>query len=281
MNDCILNNDGHLKPDYDILNELGLECMEWNLTSLTKNSAYSFEILLVSSGECTVDFNFETLECTHGSLLFFHCGDMYDIAPKGDGVHIRVITFTDFFMYPFESNTITFLSVNYSNRKYFTQLSEKEFEIVSDIWFKIEQRQKDLSAFNRIYMISAINWILFDNMVIEAGDLREDNKRIVEKIISYVHDSFFRSDFSVKSVADHVCLTPNYTSVLFKKKMGMSIQQFVLKRRLELAYDMLLRTKGTVSDISEKCGFNSFSYFMRAFKKKYGHTPNSVRKKQS
>lgn len=43
---------------------------------------------------------------------------------------------------------------------------------------------------------------------------------------------------------------------------------------------MLLTSKSTIAEISEKSGFNDYNYFTRAFTKRYGIAPTKLRKEQ-
>ena len=48
--------------------------------------------------------------------------------------------------------------------------------------------------------------------------------------------------------------------------------------RMEVARKMIMEDKLKMYEIAEKVGYNDFSYFIQAFKKKYGVTPNDYRK---
>ena len=66
---------------------------------------------------------------------------------------------------------------------------------------------------------------------------------------------------------------------LFKSEMEVSFHEYCLDLKLERACEMLKATKNKAIDIALECGFNNISYFNRAFKAKYGLTPNEYRKK--
>ena len=46
---------------------------------------------------------------------------------------------------------------------------------------------------------------------------------------------------------------------------------------MEEARKMILEEKYKMYEIAERVGYNDFSYFIQAFKKKYGVTPNEYR----
>lgn len=69
-----------------------------------------------------------------------------------------------------------------------------------------------------------------------------------------------------------------YLGRLFKREMGMSYSDYVLSHRLINAENMLRNTDSKIIEIALSSGFNSISYFNRAFIKKNGISPSEYRK---
>ena len=53
--------------------------------------------------------------------------------------------------------------------------------------------------------------------------------------------------------------------------------EFIREYRLQRAAEMLEQRKGTVSDIAFAVGFESLSYFTKAFQEKHGALPSEYR----
>ena len=70
-----------------------------------------------------------------------------------------------------------------------------------------------------------------------------------------------------------------YISRVFKKYLGMTITDYVNMKRLELSKLYLTTTKLTITDISEKVGFNYPYRFNQLFKQFNNCTPKQFRKK--
>ncbi len=64
----------------------------------------------------------------------------------------------------------------------------------------------------------------------------------------------------------------------FKLIFNTTPHQWVLKKRLLLAYDLLISTERTVSDVYLEAGFEDLGHFSRAFKKEFGINPSEVKK---
>ena len=55
---------------------------------------------------------------------------------------------------------------------------------------------------------------------------------------------------------------------------SFTITEIINKERILLAESYILEKNKTLTEIAEICGFNSYSYFSRTFKKITGTTPN-------
>lgn len=70
--------------------------------------------------------------------------------------------------------------------------------------------------------------------------------------------------------------TAAYIRRVFKKATGMSPTECRLNAQLNAALKMLNETKLSLKEISESCGFHNYTYFYRAFKKKYSVIPKEM-----
>ena len=80
------------------------------------------------------------------------------------------------------------------------------------------------------------------------------------------------------AVAQKFGYHPYAINAIFKKNEGFSIHAYITSKRMELAKELLLSTDLSVSEISEKCGFSSASYFSECFMKNEHITPLNYRK---
>lgn len=84
---------------------------------------------------------------------------------------------------------------------------------------------------------------------------------------------------NVTKLAEYVDLNPSYLSTLFKKEVGITITNYIIKKRIEAAKNMLKFSNYSYSDISSYLSFSSQSYFIRVFKNETGLTPKEYRHK--
>ncbi|HEV8247051.1 MAG TPA: AraC family transcriptional regulator [Polyangiaceae bacterium] len=85
---------------------------------------------------------------------------------------------------------------------------------------------------------------------------------------------------NLAQVAGIAGFAPGYFSRLLKRSEGMTFDQYLQKRRLERAKQMLKNTALTIDGIRQLCGFPARNYFHRVFKRSVGMTPAEFRQQK-
>lgn len=91
-------------------------------------------------------------------------------------------------------------------------------------------------------------------------------------------DSNLTKKLTITDIAEHVYVHPNYLSTIFKKRMGISLIEYITKQRIMEASFFVAHTDYRISDIAALYGFCNQGYFITKFKKYYGQTPQQYRK---
>ncbi len=88
-------------------------------------------------------------------------------------------------------------------------------------------------------------------------------------------------DLSLKNLSEKFSISAGYLSTLFKKEVGMTLTDYVNKKRIDHAVLLLSSTNLQIQTISSYCGINDVNYFTRTFKKLKGMTPKKYREMMS
>ena len=155
---------------------------------------------------------------------------------------------------------------------------------------KYTQIFKNISAAfpadDEIKKISAAGWImiLISELVNDSKELHEtvrETPEIQRNAIllakTYMNINY-KYDIKLKDIADSVHMSPNYFHKLFTTACVVSPLSYLTKIRIEKAKSELMGSEKTITDIAERCGFNSYSYFCTVFKAQCGMTPTEFRK---
>lgn len=106
----------------------------------------------------------------------------------------------------------------------------------------------------------------------EMSDMLEKATKYIEKRIEN------EENISNKDIAKYVGYDEKYLSKKFKDASGITIQEYITKRKMDLASRDLLKTKDLVRTIASKYGYSEDG-FIKAFSKFNKITPKQFRKK--
>ncbi len=100
------------------------------------------------------------------------------------------------------------------------------------------------------------------------------------KARKFIHEHL-GEEISLMKVADFANISPNYLSEKFKRVTGLNFVDYVARRRLEKACDLLRDRQLRISEIAFAVGFQSLSQFNRVFKRLSGKSPTEYRAAQA
>lgn len=99
-----------------------------------------------------------------------------------------------------------------------------------------------------------------------------------QPIMDYFHNNPYYNEFKdVRSMAEHFGYSEKYLIYLFKRNTGLSPLQYLTKKKLLRAEEMLANSDMTVKGIAGMLHYDYY-YFMRLFRKATGMTPTQYRK---
>ena len=101
----------------------------------------------------------------------------------------------------------------------------------------------------------------------------------LSRAMEFINSNIFR-EISIDEICSHIHISKYHFCRQFKRSMGMTVMDYILKTRIVLAKGLLISEKIPVSEVSSRCGFSSVSYFCRVFKEETGKTPLEYRREK-
>lgn len=116
---------------------------------------------------------------------------------------------------------------------------------------------------------------------IESNNLLADTDMTIGQLVkTYVKNNLSKkitlSDLSWKLHCSTVTLTEH-----FKKEYGITIMEYIMKKRMDKAERLLANSELSIRDIAEECGFLDIEYFSRCFKSSHDMSPSAWRRNYS
>lgn len=136
-----------------------------------------------------------------------------------------------------------------------------------------------------LVIISSYISVLYNNVKVNDSNVRSNKhltttESILTKSTEYIHENFKNQITSARLAAYCNC-SESYLSHIFKKNIGLCINSYTNKIRIEYAKDKLLSTIDPISVIATSSGFSDPNYFSRIFTQSTNLTPSQFRKVNS
>lgn len=142
-------------------------------------------------------------------------------------------------------------------------------------YFKSENAKREL-------VLSALGSLLVG--YITAFTASKKYSPVVSTVAEGIDKSLSDPTFSLDDYLKTFPLNYDYLRRLFKKEVGVSPREYLLKSRMELARGIILGeisnrySEYTVSQTAEACGYSDPLYFSRVFKQYFGVSPSEYGK---
>ena len=99
---------------------------------------------------------------------------------------------------------------------------------------------------------------------------------VVNKAITFINQEII-GDLSLEKIAESAGVHPGYLSKVFKESVGVTISEYINRKRMEESKYFLLHSKLSLSDIAHLFKYCNQSYYTSLFKKYIGVTPKEFR----
>ena len=117
---------------------------------------------------------------------------------------------------------------------------------------------------------------MIDNLLPNKADRPESTQDTIRKIVRYV-DENYNQDITLESLAQKYYISVSYLSRKFKEIMDDTFSDYLSRKRIEKACQLLDASELSISEIGMVCGYPNCFYFSRTFKKLIGVSPSRYR----
>jgi len=163
----------------------------------------------------------------------------------------------------------------------FTYLAHKRGKVLEDIVGTASTRA-EYHVIHSVKLLKSWSHIildaLFDQESLQPLHIDENHRQLVNKIHSYIEQNIGK-DVTLQSIGDSVYLNAIYVSHIYKEITGENLSEYILRTRMEKAKVILEQSSSKIYEVTEQVGYQSPQHFIRTFKKYYGVTPDTYRRR--
>ncbi len=143
--------------------------------------------------------------------------------------------------------------------------------------FNRDRPQKTQLVQNTLYNILIYIVRAFDKKA-KTNSLQHatSNEIICNRLMNYIDTNIYSIE-KLCDIAQIAGYNYNYISTLFAKTTGITLRQYFLNRKLEVAHMLIAEGKLKICEIAEKLHYSSGNALTKAYKQKYGIPPKAHR----
>ncbi len=164
----------------------------------------------------------------------------------------------------------------------FAALQTRSFKVPETVYGDLElitslpqASQSDYQKKCTIMRLQLILLALLNEVDPEDNQGFEDSSFVAE-VVHYINQHISQS-IDVDELAERFGVSSGYLRLKFKMYSKWSLGKFITTRKFEHAQTLLSDRRMSVKEVSDACGFKSFSTFCRRFKEITGSTPKDYR----
>lgn len=252
----------------------------------------SYEIIIVNKGTVYIEQDDEKYKLREGDFLLLEPGRKhkgYATSPKGTSFYWAHFYCNEFCSISNHIDIIPEIHMT-KNNPYFDGLKSNILipTFATDLnldRINILFRQLLHLSQSNYYTSQSVNYIL-TSLLIELTEQVISNFKItpkifpqedtLPKILQWINIHITKN-ISLKDVAYEFNFSKEYLARYFKKRMGMSMQEYINYLRISNAKRLLCSSNLNIKEIAKELGFIDEKYFLKLFKKYENLTPKQFR----
>jgi len=107
-----------------------------------------------------------------------------------------------------------------------------------------------------------------------ANGAMPESPMLLANCIREIHERY-QEPLTIANLAEKYGYSSSSLYRLFRQSLGVSFLDYLTSVRLNIACGMLMKNEHTVMEVSDLCGFSSYSNFYRIFKERMGTSPTA------
>lgn len=160
------------------------------------------------------------------------------------------------------------------------ELTSQEYEFIRRLAISVEyDLEEQPDNFWTLRVRHFLKDILFMGIADFYHNFREEEifkDQLVASVVQYCRENLM-TKINLSMILKEFSVNKNQLNVAFDNEVGMTCMEYVEKMRINYSKRLLDEQNWSISEISEKVGYDDTNYYSKVFKKHIGMTPSEYR----
>ncbi len=244
------------------------------------------EIVYVLAGEMEHEIDGCRYRTAHGDMLFMNYGCRHAFTSEGDYTYVNILFSPEVMADAVitAQNAFSVLSLSAFNEMRAAQdfgcvrfFGAERDEIEALILSMLGEYEKKQTSWETVLGNLLTNLIIKMLRKTELGLAGGEMDGVWQSLSDYI-DQNIDANLTLSALAEKCFYNPSYFSRVFKEKFGVSLTEYVTRKRLSYAVKLLSGSELSMEEICERTGFADKSSLYHAFSRYLGTTPGEYRR---
>lgn len=251
--------------------------------SVGEHQQWCYELTYIESGACTVYSNGKGVPARAGDIIYNCKNSVHDIvADKGNRMRFLYMGFDipesarnsqsmrEILEY-FDSTEIACLSDRFG-------VGDLMHKLLQEFYCEYAGFHEAVAAYLKLIVLLTYRNDHPDSRQLALNDTTDESiGATVYKIVRYVDEHLYEID-SIRTIANELNYNYSYLSFLFKRRTGITLQKYIVNKKMERALTLLTERGQTVSQVAATLGYKSVQSFSKVFSSVYDKSPSTYLK---
>lgn len=159
------------------------------------------------------------------------------------------------------------------NKPFALRSTKRTVMLIEQLWSQGEEEET-------YYLCSEIIFSLLLELKMQSVTLHQQQQytvKMTQDVLEYIHENY-AGRLTLEEISRRFGYSTHHLNRLFKKELGHTVHQYMLKLQLEQAANMLSQEEMTIEQVADKVGMEWRSFY-RLFQRMYNVSPGEFRKK--
>lgn len=243
----------------------------------SRQNLSSFLFFYVEEGEGSLSYQNQTYSMKKGDCVFIDCRNKYSQSSSNKNlwslkwVHFYGSNMNEIYSKYLERGGEVCFSVDDKKKNPFIPILDLIIETASSSSYIRDMKINEILS-HLLTVLMEFSWNP------EKKSKVSNTKCLNISNVKAFIDQKFTDKIALELVAKQFNVNKSYLLRVFKENTGLTVNNYILQKRILLAKNKLRFSNKTLDVIAEECGFECANYFIRIFKKIEGLTPGEYRK---